>query len=443
MALCYAIPAAGVTWTQILFTNYIFKYSVDVLGIASATIGWILLVTRLWDAVSDPMVGYLSDRTRSPAGRRRPWLFVSVIPVALTAYLMWNPPRSLNGDELFWWMFVSVALWETAMTTLYVPYVALGSEITMAHHDRTRIAGYRHIFGGVGQICMLGSVYLLTHAGSPSEQRDVAAWLIAVGATVSAALIVGGVWGVRERPEHVARGARDPMSAVRDVLRNRHLMQLALVYFFEISSVAAISLLAPFVCQYVVGQAGLIVWLLGFYSGASFVATPLLVMLSRRIGKKRVWIATMAIQVIGFAATFAAGPGDEVYLIACLVAVGLGSAGGFVLGMSILADTVDYGELQSGERKEALHYAVINIARKVSFASVSAIVGVAMQWIGYVPNADQSSDTLRGMSALFAGIPALALLVAMALLTRFRLDEAEHARVRTELDARYDEEGRT
>lgn len=438
MALHYAIPAAGVTWTQMLFTNYIFKYSVDVLGIASATIGWILLVTRLWDAVSDPMVGYLSDRTRSPAGRRRPWLFGSVVPVALTGYMMWNPPRSLDADELFWWMFVSVALWETAMTTLYVPYVALGSEITMGHHDRTRIAGYRHIFGGIGQVCVLGSVYLITHAGSISEQRDVAGWLIAVGAAISALLIVGGVWGVRERPEHLDRGARHPMRALRDVLRNRHLMQLSLVYFFEISSVAAVSLLAPFVCQYVMGDAGLIVWLLGFYSFASFIATPPMVILSRKIGKKSLWITTMAVQIIGFAATLLAGPGDEVYLTGCLVGVGLGSAGGFVLGMSILADTVDYGELQSGERKEALHYAAINIARKVSFASVSAIVGIAMQWIGYVPNADQSPGTLRGLSALFAGIPSLALLVAITLLTRFRLDEAEHARVRRAIDARYE-----
>ena len=436
MALCYAIPAAGVTWTQILFTNYIFKYSVDVLGIAAATIGWILLVTRLWDAFSDPVVGYLSDATRSRAGRRRPWLIASAVPVALTTYFMWNPPRTLDGDELFWWMFFAVALWETAMTTLYVPYIALGSEITMEHHDRTRIAGYRHVFGGLGQACMIGSVYLLTQADSPAGQRDVASWLLAVSGTISTALIVGGVWRVRERPEHMARGVRDPLSAARDVLRNRHLMQLAIIYFFEISSVAAVSLLAPFVCEYVVGRAGSIVWLLGFYSIASYVSTPLLVSLSRRIGKKRTWMATMGIQIIGFAATFGAGTGDEAYLIGCIFLVGLGSAGGLVLGMSVLADTVDYGELQSGERKEAMHYAVINIARKVSFASMSAIVGVVMQWIGYVPNADQVPETLTGMSALFAGIPSVALLVAIALLARLRMDEAEHARIRAELDAR-------
>jgi Na+/melibiose symporter-like transporter len=285
---------------------------------------------------------------------------------------------------------------------------------------------------------MLGSVYLFTHAGSAAEQRDVASWLIAVGGVVSAGLIIGGIWGVRERPEHVARRARHPAQALQDVLRNPHLMRLAVVYFFEISSVAAIALLAPFVCEYVVGQAGLIVWILGVYGAASYVVTPLIVVFSRRIGKKRVWVATMAIQIFGFAATLAAGPGDAALLIACFVLVGLGAAGGAVLGMSILADTVDFGELQTGERKEAMHYAVINIARKVSFASMTAVVGVAMQWIGYVPNADQAPETLAGMSALFAGVPAVSLLVAMVLLARMQLDEAEHARVRAELDERHD-----
>jgi GPH family glycoside/pentoside/hexuronide:cation symporter len=437
MAVAYAIPAVGVTWTQILFTNYIFKYSVDTLGIAAATIGWILLVTRLWDAVSDPMIGFLTDGTRSRAGRRRPWILASTVPVALTTFFMWNPPRSLEGDALFWWMFFSIALWETAMTTLYVPYMALGSEITMEHHDRTRIAGYRHVLGGLGQASVIASGFLLANAESPDLQRDVALWLVAAGAAISAVLIGGGILRVRERPEHVERGVRAPARALRDILRNRHLLRLVVIYFFEISSVAAIGLLLPFICEYVVGRAGLWALLLGFFYATSYVSTPLLVRLSRRLGKKRTWMLAMATQALGFASTLAAGTGDEAYLILCMMIVGLGAAGGHVLGMSVLADTVDYDDLQSGERKEALHYAAINIARKVSFASLTAVVGVAMEWIGYVPNADQTPEALFGLSALFAGIPSSLLLLAIALLIGFRLTEDEHARIRAELDARY------
>ncbi|MCH2170325.1 MFS transporter [Myxococcota bacterium] len=434
MAMAYALPSAGLMWTQILFTNYFFKYSVDVLLIAPATIGTILLVTRLWDAVSDPAVGYLTDGTRSSAGRRRPWLLGSALPVALASLAMWSPPGSLSGTELMLWMFVAVALWETAMTTFFVPYMALGAEITMAHHDRTRIAGYRHILGGLGQFSVIGSVYLLTHAESP---RDVAFWVVLVGGGVATSLMMGGVWFVRERASHRTRGARKPTGAFRDVIGNRHLRRLVTIYFFEISAVAAIGLLASFVCEYVVGNEGLFPLLLLVFQIASYVSTPLVVRLSRGLGKKRVWMACMSLQACGFAATAAAGAGDEFYLLACMALVGLGATGSMVLGMSIMADVVDYDELRSGERKEALHYAAINIARKVSFASVSALVGLAMESIGFEPNAHQTPETVAGLSALFAGIPAVALVVGIVLLVPFGLTESEHAKVRAELDARH------
>ena len=433
MAVAYAIPSAGLMWTQILFTNYLFKYSVDVLLIAPATMGTILLVTRLWDAVSDPVVGYLTDSTRSRAGRRRPWLLCSAIPIAVASFGMWNPPASLSMSQLVVWMFVAVALWETAMTTFFVPYMALGAEITMAHHDRTRVAGYRHVLGGLGQFSVIASIYLLTHAES---QRDVAFWILVVGGAVASSLMMGGIWFVREPGDHQSRSPRRPLRAGRDILTNPHLRRLVVIYFFEVSGVAAMGLLGSFVCEYVIGDAGLFAYLLLAYQATSYLGTPLMVRLSRRFGKKAVWICAMALQASGFAATAAAGPGDSAYVLACMAIVGLGAAGGFVLGLSILADVVDYDELHSGERKEALHYAAINISRKVSFATVSAVVGVIMEGIGFQANADQSPETIEGLSVTFAAIPAVALGIAILLLSSFRLTGAEHARVRETLDAR-------
>jgi GPH family glycoside/pentoside/hexuronide:cation symporter len=246
----------------------------------------------------------------------------------------------------------------------------------------------------------------------------------------------GTSFALREPREHLERGARHPLGAVRGVLANRHLLGLVAVYFFEISSVAANGLLAAFVCEHVIGQATLFPTLLLTYQLASYLSAPLLVKLSQILGKRRAWIGAMALQAMGFAATLGAGPGDAIGLLACLAVAGLGAAGGHVLGMSILADAVDFDEWRSGERREALHYAAINIARKLSFASLSAGVGLAMQSIGYQSQAVQSPETARGLALLYAGIPSLALGVAMILLAALRMTEQEHARIRAEIDAR-------
>jgi GPH family glycoside/pentoside/hexuronide:cation symporter len=436
-AIAYGLPAAAFMWVQLLYNHYILKYSVDVLLIPSATMGTILLATRLWDAVSDPLVAYLTDGTRAAAGRRRPWLVGATLPVVLTTFALWNPPAALGVAALTLWMIVAIVLWETAMTTFSLPYYALGAEITMDHHDRTRIAGYRHVFGGIGAFAAIGSVYVLTRA---SEQREAAFWVALLGLPVVAALMLGSIRRLSEPPEHRDRGARRPLGAASDILHNPHLLWLAAILFFEICGSAAMGVLAPFVCQYVIGSAVLFPVLLLVMQVASYAATPLVVILSRRWGKKRAWGATMLLQATGFLAMLGAGPGDQAWAIACIALVGLGTAGASVPGLSILADTVDYDEYRSGERKEALHYAAVNITRKVAFGSLAMIGGVALQWIGFQPNAEQSEQTVAGLRTLFALLPGGAMLIALVLLATFRLDEREHARIREALDQRAEAE---
>ncbi len=432
-AIAYAAPCASFMWIQLLYNNYILKYAVDVLLIPSATMGAILLATRLWDAVSDPLVAYLSDATRAEAGRRRPWILLGSLPVGLTTFALWNPPAALAGSLLVVWMVVAITLWETAMTTFSVPYFALGAEITMDHHDRTRIAGYRHVLGGLGALAATGSVYLLTSAAEP---REVAFWLGLVGLPLAAGVVVVSIRRVHERPEHRLRGATHPLRAMTDVLHNVHLMWLAAIYFLEICGSAAIGVLAPFVAQYVIGSVVLFPVLLLAMQLTSYAATPLVVRLSRERGKKRVWSIALAVQAAGFLAMLGAGPGSSVLPIACFALLGLGVAGASVVGPSILADTVDYDEYRSGERKEALHYAAINITRKVAFGAMALLAGLALGWIGFEPNALQDADTEAALRRLFALVPAGALLLAIALLLFFRLDEAEHARIREALDRR-------
>jgi len=141
----YAAPGIGFRMMGFLFGTYLMKFATDVLLIAPAAMGALIAASRLWDAVSDPLVGYLSDRTQSRFGRRRVWLYCSAIPMALGMVMMWSPPSVLEGIQLIAWMALALWIYETASTAFFVPHGALGVELTPNFHERTRMYGYNHM----------------------------------------------------------------------------------------------------------------------------------------------------------------------------------------------------------------------------------------------------------------------------------------------------------
>jgi sugar (glycoside-pentoside-hexuronide) transporter len=420
-------------WLQMTYANYLFKYASDVLLIPYGTVGRILALARLWDGFTDVATGYLSDRTHTRAGRRRPWLLASALPIGVATFLVWNPPAGLSGAALILWMYVAVGIWETITAAYLVPYMALGAEVTMDHHDRTRVAAYRQIGAVVGHASVAGCLWLLAHSSAP---RALALPMFGIGAAIAVALMLVGPLVVRERPEHLELRARHPLRSLLGVLRNPYLLWLVAIYFFDIVSFAALGQIAPFFTQYVVGNAGLfaILWLV--LQVGSSVGTPLLARLSRRLGKPRVWAVGLALQALGYGATWWAGPGDGLWVIACIAVAGIGSAGSQVVGMSLFADAVDYDEYLSGERREGLHYAGITLSRKISVAALSLLLGLSLEGLDFRPNAEQSAEALRGLRALFAGLPVAACLVAIALVLPYGLTEREHARIRAATLAR-------
>ncbi|SVC97595.1 uncharacterized protein METZ01_LOCUS350449, partial [marine metagenome] len=133
-----------------MFSTYLMKFSTDVLLIAPAVMGTLLAASRLWDAVSDPVVGYLSDNTKSSVGRRRVWLYAAAIPMGMGMVMMWSPPLSFSGWLLVLWMGIALFAYETASTAFYVPHGALGVELTPNYHERTRLFGYTHMISAIG-----------------------------------------------------------------------------------------------------------------------------------------------------------------------------------------------------------------------------------------------------------------------------------------------------
>jgi GPH family glycoside/pentoside/hexuronide:cation symporter len=427
----YGLPAAPVYFTFMLTSVYLLKYATDVLLVAPGVMGVLYGLSRLWDAVSDPIAGYLSDRTRSPLGRRRSWLLASVLPICLGFWMVWGAPQALGGAALVAWLGAGVLLYYTGTTIFAIPHESLGAELSTDHHDRTRVFGIKTAIGQSGSLLAIGGMYLLISA---DDKRGVASLLVLAACFVLAGFVVVAVSRLRERVEYQGRGGTNLVRAFRDVLSNPHAARLLLVFFVENFGSANLGLMTPFVMEYVLDMKDLTSAFIAVYFVPALLFIPVWIRISRVVGKKRLWLFSMSMLTLGFSGLYFVQPGDMLLVFVLGVVAGIGGGCGQVVGPSIQADVIDYDELHTGERKEGAYFAVWNFVRKSAYGIAAMLVGLMLSTLGFEANAVQGETTRLGMRVLFSFVPGACYLLGTLAFLRFRLDEAEHAAIRRELE---------
>ncbi|NRA03303.1 MAG: MFS transporter [Myxococcales bacterium] len=425
--LIYCLPMLGVGFMAMPFYVWLMKFSTDVLLIAPAAIGSIFFIGRFWDAVSDPLAGYLSDRTNAPSGRRRSWMLASAIPLALTTVMLWSPPWMLEGLALVLWMGGALLLYETASTAFFVPYGALGMELTERYRERTRLFGYRHVIAAVGSLAGLGVVYLLRTAENP---RLMALVVSAASGVVMAFTILYSARRLPERDDYRGRGSPRLLKAFGDVLRNPHGRLLFLVYGIETFGAASIGMLAPYVMQYVVHAPELNEVFIVTYFVPQFALTPLWIWLGNYFSKKSLWLFSMTALTLGYSAIFFTSESSFGVLFLVIFLLGLGGGCGAVVAPAIQADVIDYDEYLTGERKEGAYTAIWNFIRKSAAGVTAGITGFVLQYAGYVPNAPEQSEAVQtAILALIGLLPAACYAIGTLMFMRFGLNEREHEEI--------------
>lgn len=418
-----------------MFATYLMKFSTDVLLIAPAVMGVLLAASRMWDAVSDPVVGYLSDNTRSTIGRRRVWLYVAAIPMGMGMVMMWSPPLSLAGWLLVFWMAFALFLYETASTAFYVPHGALGVELTPNYHERTRLFGYTHMISAIGLIIGLGFLQFMNMA---EDKRAMAFYLSLIAGITVASLIIISTRHLPERTDYQGRGGANVFNSFADVFRNPHARLLLLMYAIETFGASSIALLVPYLVEYVIPMQTYMVLLLVTFVVPQFAFTPFFIRLSKKVGKKNLWFGAMLVAASQFIlAFFLITPGEFSYLIWFGTFIfGMCSGAGAVVAPSIKADIIDFDEYQTGERKEGAYLAVWNLIRKAAGSVVALLTGLVLQLTGFVPNVVQSYEIQLWILGLFSLLPGLCYLAGAIIWYRFSFNETEHAAVREALESR-------
>jgi len=433
----YNLPTAGVGFMFFIVALYLMKFSTDVLLMSPAVMGIIFGISRIWDAFTDPVAGYLSDRTNLKAGRRRPWILASIPFICGTFYMMWSPADGLSERAMTVWMAVAVIGFYTSMTAFTVPHTSLGAELSTNYHERTKIFGARHMIWNAGSLLALVAMHQLIVGGNVRFD----AWVISLLAGAAVAVLI--VWmflNIRERPEFQGRGETNLFIAFGDVIRNRYAALLLIVFFIENLGGATISILTPYVAEYVVGKPEKTVVYILLYLIPSVASVPLWVPLSRRIGKKAMWIFSMMVTGVGFGGMFSMyffeyGSSTADWIISILaVLCGLGAGSGAVVGPSIQSDIIDYDEYRSGKRKEGTYFAAWNFVYKSATGITLMLTGFVLSLSGFEPNVAQTESTKLAILTLYAIFPLVCYSIGAAIFSQFKLNEAEYRKIRDALD---------
>ncbi len=431
--LSFSLPVAGEGFMQMLMSLYLLKYTTDVLGLAPVAMGGILLVSRVWDAVSDPLVGFWSDRTRHRLGRRRPWMLAAAIPVGLTFALMWSAPASLSRTELTLWVGAAVLLFYSCRTAFGVPHDSLAAELTTDYHDRNRLFGIRRGFFGLGAILVFVALDGFLDAVDPRAHAVRIATL--AGVATSLAILFTG-FSVRERPENQGRGSLSVGTAWRNVLANPHARLLLGVFFLQQIGTGGVTMMAAYYTEYVLLDPGAFIRIMGTLFVCSVISIPLWVWLGRRFDKKTLLLVAMttvgaALSSLGF---LGEGDGALLWGVGCIAGIAVGGLD--VLFPSLQADVIDGDELATGERKEGVYFASWHFAAKTATGISAIVAGVALEATGFVPNVVQSDEVKLAIRATMSIVPLLTYAAGIALFARFALTHKVHLEIRRELDER-------
>lgn len=453
----YSLPTVPLGFMFLFVGLYLMKFSTDVLYIAPAAMGTIFGLSRIWDAISDPLVGYFSDRTESRWGRRRPWMVVAAVPIGCMFLIMFMQPDSIvspSGPAGGWgfsdnlplvgWMTIAVIGFYSVMTIFLVPHMSLGAEMTTDYHERNKIFGFRHAGWTLGSmLALIGMSALLFYeqgGDGPAAAQEAArglAWKIALFVGVLAfplVLLTGSK--VKERQDFVGRGAHNPFRAFADLLRNRHARLLLIVTTIESLGGATIGILTLYVAQYVVATPLLAPVYILSYMIPSFVFVPLWPPLARRFGKKNLWMFSMVLTGLSFGGMFFLSEGSIVLIIVLAVLAGLAAGCGGTIAPSIQSDVIDYDEYMTGERKEGTYFAAWSFANKLTVGLTAMLTGYVLQLSGFEPNVEQTDTVKLALRSLYALYPLACYIIGALIFTRFGLDEEEHRRIRIELDRR-------
>jgi len=434
--LAYAAPTVALQAMLVPLYNFLppVYYSADV-GMVALTVATVFAIGRIWEALIDPLVGALSDRTKSAFGRRRIWMVAGAPIALLSAWFLLLPPAGASIFYLAGWLVAFYAGW----TMVYVPHQTWGGELSDDYAERTRIAGFRESGAFFGYLCAsaVGIFYWILFKGVafPSYAQIVQS----VGVFFAVALPIGILWCFARVPPTTAQTERTPgWGELLGILsRNGPFRRLVSAYFIDRLALGVYFGVQPILISQALGMQQHVLTVAIVNTVAAVLLAPAWIPLANKLGKHRAYCVANLITAIGYVSLFFMSDGAIVPVLLANVVMAFGNGGTMIMPPAMTADAVDSDELKTGVAQMGGHMAFLASVFKFGMG-LGLFVGIGFLWLfGYVDMSQSlDSNVEQGVRLGASWLPALMLLIPVSMMWRYPIDSARHAEIRAALAER-------
>ncbi|MGE0075778.1 MAG: MFS transporter [Sphaerochaetaceae bacterium] len=406
---------------------YLLFFLTDIVHLSAALAGTVLMIGKIWDAVTDPITGYVSDRTRSRWGRRRPYMFVGAIISFFTMGMMFTRPSFQSQTTLFVYLTFLYCLLNTAYTLVNIPYAALLPELTDDYNERTLLTAYRMSFAVLGTFVGAGAVMPIIDLFAPSVDLGWSVMGYIMGAVMLLTTLIT-IWAVRE-PQHLEnQPEKGFFTTYTEALKNKVFLTALFPWAFFIAGTSMVQGALVYYFTYIFGNGGLFQMALVLLLATSLLCIPIWVKISERIGKKACYMIGMGIMGVGVMVFSLLG--EIIGPTAAVVVMGLAGVGlstHYVMPHAILPDVVEHDAIHHGNvRREGVFSSLWTFSSKIGQAFALALNGWILALFAYTPD-DPSALAAIGIKLICGPIPLVWYLVGIWILRRYPIDKEYYA----------------
>lgn len=433
----YSMGAFGQNFAYAIMMSYLMIFYTDSVGLSAAVVGTLLLAARLWDAVNNPLVGFIVDRVNLKSGKYRPFIGAGGVLIGIMTILCFVNPGFNDAGKIVY-AAVTYIIWSTVYSIMDIPYWSMAPSMTLDPTERTKVIAIPKITATIGSLLVAILTIPLVKAFGRGSDSNGYFWTAVVYGIICTAGALIAAFNTRERVKIIKKSNEKFKDSVFLITKNKPLLLILLVTFFTGATITIKQTIATYYFTYNVGDVNLVPLfaLVGLIPmvAAMVISPPI----SKKYGKKATGIASGILGgAFSIAIYFSAGNLPLVFAFNAISMVGIGVM--MVMTLSMQADTVEYGEWKTGKRSESIIFSMGTFMTLASTAAGGAIAGYWLQAAGYVANAAQNPAALDAINAMLSWAPAIGLILMSIILAFYNLTEQRHSEILRELEARKTE----